>query len=104
MMFKPGQLVMKVRQPEEGKQAHVPLRAVGEYLSYNPNNVAEGMVPYPHRCHWPSMVGYTGNNSDGKGNWFMKEGTIIPLNDPDFKGEDTDADVHSRRPIKESAC
>jgi len=96
MNFKPGQLVMKVRHPPGG-ESHVPLRSVGEYLDYNPHK--EG---FPHRCFFPSMVGYRGNNSNGKGNWYMKEGTIIPLNDPDFKGEDTDADVHSRRPAKEA--
>lgn len=92
MIFKPKQLVMKVRHPVSDREAHVPLRSVGEYLNYAPAKKG-----FPHRCHWPSMVGYKGNGSDGRGNWYMAEGTIIPLNDPDFKGEDTEADVHSRR-------
>lgn len=93
MTFKPKQLVMKVRHPLSNK-GEVPVRSVGEYIRFDPLHDARKHV---HLCFWPGMKGKTTGGSNGSGRWWMQDGTIIPLNDPDFKGEDTDADVHSRR-------
>lgn len=81
MKFKKGQLVMKVKHPQwpshiglkhSGYGPLVPIRSVGEVLE--PQTWAYCGCP-GIKCHWPVL----------NRNYIMQSGTIIPLNDPDYK-------------------
>lgn len=83
MNFKKGQLVMKIKQPDwvhvgQGRGTGlVPVRSIGE--------VTKPVAECPDIVGSPTGIGVFWPKFRGGREITMQRGTIVPLNDPDYK-------------------